>query len=93
MSHTQVMLMADLEKLGKIGDIVRVKTGYAQNFLIPKKLATKPGSIEARQITENIKNQKQAKQAKTLQKEEKKVKIEEKKKMTRAKKAKLLAKK
>lgn len=35
----KVVLIEDVEKLGSKGDIVDVKTGYAQNFLIKKKLA------------------------------------------------------
>ena len=34
-----VILMERVGKLGHIGDTVRVKDGYARNFLLPKKLA------------------------------------------------------
>ena len=33
----EVILIENIEKLGKVGDIVKVKDGYAWNFLIPKK--------------------------------------------------------
>ena len=33
----KVILIQDIEKLGKIGDSVNVKNGYARNFLIPNK--------------------------------------------------------
>lgn len=36
----QVILKEDMEKLGKAGDLVRVKPGYARNYLIPRKLAS-----------------------------------------------------
>ncbi len=34
----KVILKEDLETLGKIGDMVSVRSGYARNFLIPKSL-------------------------------------------------------
>ena len=33
----EVILIENIEKLGKVGDIVKVKDGYARNYLIPKK--------------------------------------------------------
>ena len=35
----ELILTQDVEKLGKIGSVVKVKNGYARNFLIPQKLA------------------------------------------------------
>jgi len=35
----EVILCKQVEKLGKVGEVVKVKEGYARNFLIPKKLA------------------------------------------------------
>jgi large subunit ribosomal protein L9 len=35
----QVVLQSDMDNLGKSGDVVRVRPGYAQNFLIPRGLA------------------------------------------------------
>lgn len=35
----QVILVSDVEKLGRAGDIVKVAPGYARNFLLPRKFA------------------------------------------------------
>jgi large subunit ribosomal protein L9 len=35
----QVILREDVDKLGKIGDLVKVKNGYARNYLVPMKKA------------------------------------------------------
>lgn len=35
----KIILRKDFESLGKIGDVVNVKDGYARNFLIPRKIA------------------------------------------------------
>jgi len=35
----EIILKQDIEKLGKAGDIVKVKAGYGRNYLIPQKLA------------------------------------------------------
>jgi len=35
----RIILLENIEKLGKIGDIVEVADGYARNYLIPGKMA------------------------------------------------------
>lgn len=35
----KVILQKDVKDLGKVGDLVRVKEGFARNFLVPRKLA------------------------------------------------------
>ncbi len=35
----QIILLDRIAKLGKLGEVVRVRDGYARNFLIPKGLA------------------------------------------------------
>ena len=35
----KIILTTNIKKLGKIGDLVKVKSGYARNFLLPKKMA------------------------------------------------------
>jgi large subunit ribosomal protein L9 len=36
----QVILQQDLKNLGKSGELVKVRPGYARNYLIPRSLAT-----------------------------------------------------
>ncbi|MBF0570422.1 MAG: 50S ribosomal protein L9 [Candidatus Omnitrophica bacterium] len=33
-----IILMENVEKLGKVGDVVKVKNGYARNYLLPRQL-------------------------------------------------------
>lgn len=35
----QIILLKDIDRLGQMGDIVKVKDGYGANFLIPRNLA------------------------------------------------------
>jgi large subunit ribosomal protein L9 len=41
----QVILQQDLKNLGKSGDLVRVRPGYARNYLLPRSLAV-PATVE-----------------------------------------------
>lgn len=36
---TEVILQQDVDKLGRLGDVVRVKPGFARNYLLPRGLA------------------------------------------------------
>ena len=38
-SHVQVILKQDVDKLGRAGALVRVKPGYARNYLVPRSIA------------------------------------------------------
>lgn len=40
MATTTVLLREDIENLGGRGEVVKVKAGYARNFLLPKGIAT-----------------------------------------------------
>lgn len=40
MANIEVLLREHVSPLGKCGDVVRVKPGYARNFLFPNRLAT-----------------------------------------------------
>src|ERR687885_2140799 len=48
MASTQVLLREDVDNLGARGEIVKVKAGYARNFLLPRKLAVEatPGNVK-----------------------------------------------
>lgn len=48
MATTNVLLREDVENLGARGEIVKVKAGYARNFLLPRKLAVEatPGNVK-----------------------------------------------
>jgi len=35
----QVILKTDIENVGKLGEVVNVKPGYARNYLVPKQMA------------------------------------------------------
>ena len=39
MAAVELILLQRVEKLGQMGEIVRVKPGYARNFLLPQKMA------------------------------------------------------
>ena len=47
MAHTEVILIANIPTLGAEADIVKVRRGYARNFLLPqgKALEITPGSL------------------------------------------------
>jgi large subunit ribosomal protein L9 len=48
MATTNVLLREDVDNLGGRGEIVRVKAGYARNYLLPRKLAVQatPGNVK-----------------------------------------------
>lgn len=48
MAHTKILLREDVDDLGARGEIVRVRAGYARNYLLPRRLA-----VEA--TTNNVK--------------------------------------
>jgi len=39
MAHTKILLREDVDDLGARGEIVRVRAGYARNYLLPRNLA------------------------------------------------------
>jgi large subunit ribosomal protein L9 len=40
-ANIQVVLQQDVEKVGKSGDLVRVRPGFARNYLLPRQLAVR----------------------------------------------------
>jgi large subunit ribosomal protein L9 len=50
MAHTRILLREDIDDLGARGEIVRVRAGYARNYLLPRKLAVEATSSNVKQI-------------------------------------------
>ncbi|MEN3183867.1 MAG: 50S ribosomal protein L9 [Atribacterota bacterium] len=46
----KVILLRDVENLGKEGDVVEVRRGYARNYLFPRKLAIEATSANLSQL-------------------------------------------
>ena len=49
MANKQVLLREDIDNLGARGEIVRVKAGYARNYLLPRKLAVEATASNVKQ--------------------------------------------
>jgi large subunit ribosomal protein L9 len=50
MANTSVLLREDVDNLGGRGEIVKVKSGYARNFLLPQGIATLASKGNIKQI-------------------------------------------
>lgn len=50
MAHTKLLLREDVDDLGVRGEIVRVRSGYARNYLLPRKLAVEATAGNVKQI-------------------------------------------
>lgn len=50
MAHTRILLREDVDDLGARGEIVRVRSGYARNYLLPRKLAVEATASNVKQI-------------------------------------------
>ena len=50
MAHKQVLLREDIDNLGARGEVVRVKAGYARNYLLPRRLAVEATASNVKQI-------------------------------------------
>ena len=52
--NVEVLLVHDVDKLGQRGEIVKVKPGYARNFLLPQGKAT-PATQQNKRMVEKHK--------------------------------------
>lgn len=59
----ELLLKKNVDKLGRIGDVVKVRQGYARNYLLPRGLATTVSPANLKQIEkEKIKMELQLKE-------------------------------
>ena len=68
--NVQVILNEDLPNLGRPGDVVRVRAGYARNYLLPRKLAypATKGNLKVIEFERNSLLRKEAKQKEDAEK-------------------------
>lgn len=66
----EVILLKEVEHLGKPGDVVSVRDGYARNYLLPRKLATPATPKALRQVE-------QMRRARERREEQRRVEAEE----------------
>lgn len=66
----KVILKQDVDKLGRVGDVVKVAPGYGRNFLIPRQIAVEatPGNLKIVEIEQraNARRDQRDKDAATL---------------------------
>jgi large subunit ribosomal protein L9 len=65
MAHREILLLQPVENLGGEGDQVKVRAGYARNFLLPRKLAA-PVTLANRKQVEALKKRRAAREATEL---------------------------
>ena len=53
MAHVRVVLREDVQHLGAVGELVRVRAGYARNFLLPRGKAALATAGSVRQIEDH----------------------------------------
>jgi large subunit ribosomal protein L9 len=53
----KVILRQDFEQLGRVGDVIEVKDGYARNYLIPRRIAYQATQSSIVQLEEEKKQQ------------------------------------
>ncbi|MBX3358026.1 MAG: 50S ribosomal protein L9 [Phycisphaeraceae bacterium] len=48
--NVELLLTESVEALGIVGDVVKVRTGYARNFLLPRGFATEPSEDKVKEL-------------------------------------------
>jgi len=51
----EIILIQDVDKLGAKNEVVKVKNGYARNFLLPRQLAVENNNSNRKQLEERLK--------------------------------------
>lgn len=51
----EVILIQDVDNLGGANEVVKVRNGYARNYLIPRKLAVEANPVNLKQLEARIK--------------------------------------
>ncbi|MEN9497118.1 MAG: ribosomal protein [Bacteroidota bacterium] len=51
----EIILIKDVDNLGGVNEVVKVKNGYARNFLIPRKMAVECSPSNVKQLEERLK--------------------------------------
>jgi large subunit ribosomal protein L9 len=51
----EIILIQDVDNLGAANEVVKVKNGYARNFLLPNRLAVEYSSSNKKQLEERLK--------------------------------------
>src|SRR5436190_9304898 len=51
----EVILIQDVDNLGAINEVVKVKNGYARNYLLPRQLAVENNPSNRKQLEERMK--------------------------------------
>lgn len=54
----EVILIQDVDNLGGVNEVVKVRNGYARNFLIPRKMAVEASPGNMKQLEERMKQMK-----------------------------------
>ncbi|MAE52509.1 MAG: 50S ribosomal protein L9 [Opitutae bacterium] len=66
MAHTEILLLEKVDNLGSEGDVVRVRSGYARNFLLPRSKAVPLNQANKKRL-DSLKIARAAREADELQ--------------------------